>query len=174
MDDFFEQIVEIKRTAKDYILLIGVWLLAILLSTVVVAFTFATFAILGPIVLFPIIGAAYIAYKLSMRFFTEYEYIITNGTMDIDKIIAKSSRKRMASFEISWVESLEKYNPQNKITGNFERIVYACNVDDPNAYKMVLMKEGIGKQCIVFSPNEKIKSATVKYLPRYIANSAFK
>ena len=171
MDVFFEQIVEIKRTAKDYILLIGLWLLAILLSTVVVAFTFA---ILGPIVLFPIIGAAYIAYKLSMRFFTEYEYIITNGTMDIDKIIAKSSRKRMASFEISWVESLEKYNPRNKITGNFERIVYACNPDDSNAYKMVLLKEGIGKQCIVFSPNEKIKSATVKYLPRYIANSAFK
>lgn len=171
MDVFFEQIIEIKKTAKDYVMLIGLWLLVALVAAAVMFFVFP---FIGPIALFPILAAGFGAYKLSMVFFVEYEYIITNGTLDIDKIIAKNSRKRMASFEISSVESVTKYNPQKKVSGNYERVIIACNKDDPNAYEMIVSKEGVGKQYIVFSPNEKIKGATMKYLPKYIANSAFK
>ena len=171
MDVFFEQIIEIKKTAKDYILLAALWLLVL---AVAAAIMFFVFPFIGPIALFPILAIGFGAYKLSMTFFIEYEYIITNGTLDIDKIIAKNSRKRMASFEISNVESLSKYNPQKKASGNYERVVFACNKQDPNAYEMIISKEGIGKQYIVFSPNDKIKGAIVKYLPKYIANSAFK
>lgn len=171
MDVFFEQIIEVKKSAKDYIMLIALWLLV---AVVAAAVMFFVFPLIGPIALFPIIAAVFGAYKLSMVFFVEYEYIITNGTLDIDKIIAKNSRKRVASFEISNVESLSKYNPQKRTSGSYERIVVACNKEDPNAYEMIVSKEGVGKQYIVFSPNDKIKGAMVKYLPKYIANSAFK
>lgn len=50
------------------------------------------------------------AYKLFLRLNIEYEYTITNGTMDVDKIIAKSSRKRMTSFDVLSIQRIEKYN----------------------------------------------------------------
>jgi hypothetical protein len=113
------------------------------------------------------------AYKLSAMLYIEYEYIVTNGTLDIDKIIAKSSRKRIASFEISQVEVVEKYNPLSQNKG-FDQVIIACDERDPNAYKMVARKDGKGKLLIVFAPNKKIQGAILKALPRFVANSAFK
>lgn len=171
MDVFFEQIIEIKKSLKDYLMLAGLWILAIGLSAVILFFLFAA---IGPITLLPVIGIIYGAYKLSMFFFVEYEYIITNGSLDIDKIIAKNSRKRIASVELSCVDSLNKFNPSKKIQSGYERVVIACNKEDNNAYEMTVTKEGKGRQYIVFSPNDKIKTAAVKFLPKFIANSAFK
>ena len=170
MDVFFEQIVEIKKTAKDYLILAIIWILAIGISvTLLVSF----FGLMGPIIIIAPMLLCYGAYKLSMNFFVEYEYIITNGTLDIDKIVAKNSRKRILSIEISNVDNLEKYNP-NKMLNGYSKITLACNKDDSNAYGMSVGKEGLGRHYIVFSPNDKLKAATVKYLPKHISNSAFK
>ena len=163
MDTFFEQIVVVKKTAKDIFLLALIWVLALGIS--VAACLFTSFGILI------MAGCIYGAYRLSNFFFNEYEYIITNGIMDIDRIIAKSSRKREASFDLSKVDRIEKYNPNMKITGNFKKQIFACSKDDENAY--LLVADG-GKVCIVFSPDERIKSAIVKYVPRFLSNSAFK
>ena len=91
--------------------------------------------------------------------------------MDVDRIIAKSTRRREASFDLSKVDRLEKYNPNMKVEGSFKKQVFACNKNDENAY--LLVADG-GKVCIVFSPDERIKSAIVKFVPRFLSNSAFK
>ncbi|MBP3706481.1 MAG: hypothetical protein J6J13_04460 [Clostridia bacterium] len=170
MDVFFEQIVEKKKNAKEYVLLALIWFAV----AAIAIFIMLNAALLGPITLLPIIAIGYGAYKISMNFFVEYEYIITNGTLDIDKIVAKSSRKRVASIELSSVDSLERYTPASKPKAGYERIVIACDESDNNAYAIVVVKEGRGRQYIVFSPNDKIKGAVVKFLPKFIANSAFK
>ena len=164
MDTFFEQIVVIKKTVKDIVLLALIWILTLAVSIV------AFFKLQGIGVLI-VAGCIYGAYRLSNFFFNEYEYIITNGIMDVDKIIAKSTRKREASFDLGKVERLEKYNPNMKVEGNFKKQIFACNKDDENAY--LLVADG-GKLLIVFSPDERIKSAIVKFVPRFISNSAFK
>ncbi|MCQ2440669.1 MAG: DUF6106 family protein [Clostridia bacterium] len=172
MDTFFEQIVAIKKTGKSLLLITGIWFLAFAVSMLVFIFLFSsTFSFLAILLIF---GAFYGAYKLSGRLSVEYEYIITNGTMDVDKIIAKSSRKRDASFELADVERLEKYNKNAKPVGNYEKTVIACNEDDPSAYFIVVSKEGKGKLLLVFTPNERIKEAMVKFIPKFISNSAFK
>ncbi|UKI37385.1 MAG: DUF6106 family protein [Clostridiales bacterium] len=43
-------------------------------------------------------GVVYGAYILITHFNVEYEYILTNGDIDIDKIIAKKKEKK--SFEL--------------------------------------------------------------------------
>ncbi|MBQ8203745.1 MAG: hypothetical protein IJZ75_05635 [Clostridia bacterium] len=164
MDTFFEQIVVIKKTAKDIVLLGLIWLLALAIS--VFAFLF-----LSGIGLILMMLSVYGAFKLSNFFFNEYEYIITNGIMDVDKIIAKSSRKREASFDLTKVDRLEKYNPNMKIDGKFQKTVFACNKDDENAY---LLTADNGKILLVFAPDERIKSAVIKYVPKFLSNSAFK
>lgn len=170
MDTFFEQIVPMGKDSKTILKFIGIWILAFVLASAIFLFGFAylqmvTFVLMGLVL--------YGAYKLSARLYVEYEYIVTNGTLDIDKIIAKSSRKRVASFEISQVEVIEKYNPNAQKTG-FDQIIIACDERDTNAYKMVVRKDGKGATLIVFSPNKKIQGAILKSLPRFVANSAFK
>ena len=176
MDTFFEQIVAIRRTAKSLLAVLGIWVgffvvsLAILFLTRIVPFLSA---LLGFVVMV-IILLGYIAFKLTKKFSIEYEYIITNGCFDIDKIIARSSRKRMMSFEISTVEAIEKYNPNSMPTREFKEKLFACNSDDQNAYYMIISEEGKGTRLLVFAPDERIKVAVKKFLPKYLANSAFK
>ena len=167
MDTFFEQIVAVRKTAKSLLGLFGIWLLALIISI-------AAFLFLGSFGLLFVAGAIFGAYKLSGFFSIEYEYIITNGEMDIDKIIAKSSRKRMANFNLAKVETVEKFNIAAKPAGNFEKTVIACNGDEDNAYYMIVSEEGKGRTLIVFAPDDRIKGAIVKFIPKFIANSAFK
>ena len=167
MDTFFEQLVSIKKTAKTWLALFGITVAALILSV-------AAFLFLGSFGLLIVAAIFYGAYRLYMFFFIEYEYIITNGTMDVDKIIAKSSRKREMSFELSNVVRLEKYNINARPVGNFKNTVIACNEDDPGAYFMVTSEEGSGTKLLVFTPDERIKSAIVKFVPKHIGNSAFK
>ena len=53
-------------------------------------------------------------------------------------------------------------------------VVFACDQNDENAYFMVAEKEGKGASYLVFSPDDRIKEAAVKFIPKFIANSAFK
>ena len=170
MDVFFEQILPIKKSVKEAILLFLIWILAGVLAVLAL--------LLIGISMFSIIAVALIAYgtyRLSQTFFIEFEYIVTNNLLDIDKIIAKSSRKRMASIEISEITEIKKYKhsknkPANK-TG--ESVLLACNPEDENAYEITVKSDGeIIK--LIMSPNERIKEGIKKSLPKYISNSAFK
>lgn len=171
MDTFFEQIVTVRKGGKEILAITGIWLAAFLVSAAVILFLIGY---IGTVALLLAAGAIFGAYKLSTLFSVEYEYIVTNGTMDVDKITAKSSRKRAASFDLSRVERLEKYNPTAAPVGNFAKTVIACTPDSTDTYFMVVTSEGKGSTLIVFSPDERIKEAVVKSLPKFIANSAFK
>ena len=94
--------------------------------------------------------------------------------MDVDKIINKSSRKRMLSFELSTVSRLEKYNASALNNINPKSVVFACDSNDQNAYFLVAEKEGKGASYLVFSPDDRIKEAARKVIPKFIANSAFR
>lgn len=170
MDTFFEQIISIKKNGKTIAAVLGIWFLALLLCFL--AFMFSGY--IGSIFVFLIAGIIYGAFKLSGLFNLEYEYIITNGTMDVDKIVNKQNRKRLLSFELSGVSRLEKYTPHCLNSINAKNVVFACDPNDDNAYLMVAEKEGGKTNYLVFSPNEKIKSAVVKFVPKFISNSAFK
>ena len=94
--------------------------------------------------------------------------------MDIDKIINKSSRKRVLSFELATVSRLEKFNQGLLSSVNSKEIVTACNLNDPESYLMVSSTEGKGTSYLIFAPDERVRGAIVKFVPKFIANSAFK
>lgn len=172
MDTFFEQIVPIRKSGKTWAAFLGIWFAALLLSFVLLILAMQGF--LTMICFLLIAGVIYGAYKLSSRLSVEYEYIITNGTMDVDKIIAKSARKRVMSFDIANVDRLEKYNPNAKPVGNFAKTVIACDELDPGSYFVVVSEQEKGNRLFVFAPDERMRGAIVKFLPKFIANSAFK
>ena len=169
MDTFFEQIVPVKKTGKSWLAVIGIWLAAIIIFLAVFLFLG-----LGSIQLLIIALAFYFAYKFSGKFNLEYEYIITNGIVDVDKIMSKSTRKRLVSFNLSDVESVEKYNPNKKDTRQYATNIIACNKTDPNAYVIIASSEGKGAVKLVLSPEGRMKEAMKKFMPKFVANSAFK
>ena len=170
MDTFFEQITAVKKSGKDIAAITGIWLVAFIICFFLVLFM----GYLGSFSFLLIAGALFGAFKLSCRFNVEYEYIVTNGTMDIDKIINKSSRKRVLSFELATVSRLEKFNQGLLSSVNSKEIVTACNLNDPEAYLMVSSTEGKGTSYLIFAPDERVRGAIVKFVPKFIANSAFK
>lgn len=168
MDTFFEQIVPVKKTAKEIVLIVLLWFLAVCIVA-------AAFLFLGYLPFVVIIAgfAFYGAFRLSKMFFIEFEYIVTNTTLDVDKIVAKSSRKRMVSIEIPEVTQIEKYNPNKPVNKAVEELVLACDPKGEGAY-VLTVKGDKSTLKIVIAPNEKIKEAIKKSLPKYIANSAFR
>ena len=169
MDTFFEQIISVKKTGKTVAALIGIWLAAF-----VVCFLLFFTGFFGMLTFLLIAGVLYGAFKLSCLLNIEYEYIVTNGIMDIDKITNKSSRKRVLSFELQTVSRIEKYNPSLLNSVNSKDVLIACNQDDKDAYLMVSSTEGKGTNYLVFAPDERLRSAVVKFVPMFVANSAFK
>ena len=170
MDTFFEQIVAIKKDGKYIAGVLGVWFAALFLCFL----TFLYSGYIGSFFVFIMAGIIYGAFKLSGLFNVEYEYIVTNGVMDIDKIINKSSRKRLSSFDLSDVSRLEKYNAEQIANIDKKYLVIACNPNIDDSYLMVYEKEGKKAEYLVFAPNQKMQGAVTKFLPKFIANSAFK
>ena len=168
MDTFFEQIIPMRKSGKAIAGVIGIWFLAFILTAILLLFP-----ILGSLNLLVIAGIIFGAFKLSTLFNVEYEYIITNGTLDVDKITNRSSRKRVLSLELPQTSRLEKFNPHMLQTINAKQVVIACNSGD-DAYLLVSEKEGKGASYLVFAPDERLRSAIVKFVPKFIANSAFK
>ena len=171
MDTFCEQIVSIKKTGATVALFFILWFFALLVCVA----SFLLLTVINPAIPFLLSCALLFGtYKLTSQLNIEYEYIITNGTMDIDKIINKSSRQRVSSFELANVERVEKYNDHLLQNIKKENIVFACNRNDPDAYLLVASKEDTKVNYIVFTPSEKLKDAIKKSLPKFISNSAFK
>lgn len=163
MDTFVEQIVAIKKTPKTWGAYICIALLAIILMTVVTMYSGAIFILLDALIIFG-------AFKLYSMLNVEYEYIITNSTMDIDKIIAKSSRKRIVSFDLSDVQRIEKYT--GSLPADIEKdCFFACNQTDENAFVLYYKQGGKTKKAFVFAPNERVINAMKSFLSRHICEN---
>ena len=163
MDTFFEQLVTIKKTGKTYLAYVGIALAALIVMAAAYLFLPTLFIVIAALCI-------YGAYKLYSMLNIEYEYIITNSTMDIDKITAKSSRKRILSFELTAVERIEKYRdglPQDLL----ENCIFVCNHKDENAYVLVIHPDGKPKQSVVVAPDERMRDAMKKFLPKYVADA---
>lgn len=164
MDTFCEQLVRISKGPKFYLGVTGIWLVAIVIS-------FFSFKI-PFLAAFIIVGVGYGAYYLCGYLSVEYEYIITNGTFDVDIIYAKRNRKRIFSFELSDVESIEKLGGATIDKKRYKNAVIACDGGE-DAYKLIVSGD-TGTSLVVIAPNEKTRTEIVKFVPKFVGNTAFK
>lgn len=167
MDTFFEQLVPIKKNAKAIILMVLIWILALFISVFL-------FLFLREMSLILVFGTCFGAYKLSSMLNLEYEYIITNGILDVDKITNKSSRKRLLSLDLRTVTRLEAFSPVSISNIDKKKLTISCNKQDNNALLLVAESEGKSSSYLVFSPDERLRSCLQKYVPKYIGNSILK
>ncbi len=163
MDTFFEQIIKIKKTPKTFLGYAMITLVALIL--IATAWLF-----LKELAIIVAAGAVWGAFKFYAMLDIEYEYIITNSSFDIDKIIAKNSRKRILSFDITAIERIENYRadmPKDII----DDAVIACNGTEEDAVVLVIHPEGKQKKTVIIAPEQRMRDAIKKFLPKYIGEN---
>jgi hypothetical protein len=167
MDSICEQLIKIKKTIKEHALLTLIWVAAFALVYILVWLSLKYVSLMGLIIIASF-GVFYGAAQLSKRLSVEYEYIFVNNYMDIDKIIGKSSRKRMVSIKLNEVEQFGVYDDSAKAkfaSRNFDAKFICCNADDEANY-LVVRHAKKGLILIVVAFNQRSKDAALKFIPK--------
>ena len=174
-DVFIERMVKKKFETKDILVVFGV-VAAIFVLTV--AGFFVGFLVLGlpMIAMLVVAGSVYGGYKLISTRILEYEYSLTNGFVTVDKIMNRSTRKRMTSFECDSCEDLGKYaEAEARLrTRSFDTRVFATGTTgNPESWYMIVRGGKTGKTLVVFDPDEDLQEAIKKYIPRQLKFEKF-
>lgn len=137
MDVFCEYIVTKKKEILDYFLIFAIAGAALVL-TYILMLVMMMFSQFASLVLLLIAGCWWGAVQLIKGRSVEYEYILTNSELDIDRIIAKSRRKRVCSVDFKQIELCASAsdpnfkhiynNPGEKTVKNFAGDINADNV----------------------------------------------
>ena len=150
---------------------------ALIICAAVFVSLILSFAIL---IIFPIalsilpLGIAaimYGAYRIISSFSVEFEYILTNGELDVDKITSRKRRKRLItihckSFTHFGKTASAEYKKLKK--EQYARIIDAsANSDAHEDYYAVFFKNG-QRILMIFNPTQKMTEAFRIYAPRVV------
>ena len=157
MDSFKEQLVTKKPDNTVFIKRAIIFIVAVLIAV----FLLIKLFFISIILIFLLFLGAYF---LIRNFDVEYEYICTNGDLDVDKIIAKSRRKRLISVNLKTVtdfgltsgKSYEKeYSTINATSGD----------PDDESYFLLCKDSKYGMCYILITPDEDMLEVIKSYLP---------
>ena len=163
MDTFIEILVKKQKQPKDVLKTVGIILLAMILIFAVSIFVAPFVPGVSPLIMIAIIiGAGYLITNSKI----EYEYVLTNGEIDIDKIVAQRKRTRVVTFDCKRITEFGKYS--NKIDPkNFKTVIDASeNSKNDDTYFAVVDHTKFGRTLILFTPGEILLEKMKPYLPR--------
>jgi len=172
-DVFIEYMVAVRKTIKTTLLKILIILGGAFLVVVMMTLSglLGAFSILG---VAAAMGVAYGAYFLLTSMNVEYEYAITNGEMDVDKITAQRKRKRLCTIKWREVEAFGKYVPAEHSGKQYENKFMACDSpDNPELWYCTARVPSKGQVFLVFNASERMLEAIKKYLPKPLLHDVF-
>ena len=142
MDIYMEYIIKRKRGPRENILT-----LAIILSVPSLVFFAIMLALtpLAPFVIILIAAIIVLAYYLITRLNVEFEYIITNNELDIDKITAKKTRKRIITIDLKKIDIVAPVTTnahQHELSTVVSNTIHADRGVYDNAYFVNFSKDG--------------------------------
>lgn len=83
----------------------------------------------------------------------EYEYIVTNDDLDIDKIIGRRKRKRLITVSLSGAKSIEAYSSGSEIDAGVT--VMAHDQTGVDMYCFICETKEYGDVAIIFNPDRR-------------------
>lgn len=154
-DVFIETIVKRRKSGKDYLIIAGLISLFIIIIYISLMFLKYTFSFIP----FIVAGGGFGLYYLITSLDKEFEYICTNGHLDIDMIIHKRKRKRQVSMAAADMEILapvdsDDYKVNNKNT-SIKRLDLTTNTGSDNVWFFIGSYKG-SRVMVTFEPNERI------------------
>ncbi|HEX3026069.1 MAG TPA: hypothetical protein VHR42_02400, partial [Clostridia bacterium] len=116
-------------------------------------------------------GAGYGGWYLFTSFNLEYEYIVTNGEMDVDRIIAQKKRKREITVKLADIEIMapvsEKYKRDYE-NPNFQKKIDAGSPMSKNAYFLTVRHDKLGFTRLLFEPDDRIINCAKRAAPQKV------
>ena len=167
MDIFIEYIVKRQRGMKENVITAAIILSVptlIFLALMMMTTALAPFAFLAAV------GVLVLAYFLIVRMNVEFEYIITNDEMDIDKITAKKTRKRIITIDLKKVDLISSVNNRDfksELESPRTNIIWANSNSAGNTYFINFTKDGQTYRVFI-DANEKMLEAMKVAAPRKV------
>lgn len=124
----------------------------------------------GMLSLLIIVGVGVGIFFLYKNFDLEFEYILTNDELDVDKIISRERRKHMLTVKVTDFEILAPYKDEY-LDPYRNTLEYTIDVSShkksPNRWFAVWANEG-KKTMLIFEPPEKMRAGIAVYIPRRV------
>ena len=123
---------------------------------------------LSPIFILLIGIIAIVDFIVFRRLNVEYEYIYFDGSLDIDRIMNKQSRKRMLSTDIKELEMIApKGSDQTRVGEQVKVLDFSSQSEEHKQYEMITTFKG-EKVKVIFEPKEEILKSLWNKSPRKI------
>lgn len=165
MDIFIEKLVVRKKTLVDYLIVAAMVIVGFVVSLVLMSVRFLQgYQLLVTAV---IIYAIYFFIKTRS---IEYEYAVTNGELDIDKIVAQRKRSRVFSLtckEFEMVARVDSEHLKGEYSG-IKNVIQACSdLKAEGLYFIVANYKGL-KTLVYFEPDERMLKAFKTFIPKKV------
>lgn len=172
-DVFIEYMVRRKNTTQIMLKKVGIVVGALVLSMIlfVLSGALGVFSILGTLAG---AGALYGGYILLTSQNVEFEYAVTNGEIDIDRIMAQRKRQRLVTVNCRQVEAFGKYKAGEHAQKTYGNKIFACDAPDSGDVWYCTVKKEKGLTLVVFNASERMLNGIKPFLPRPIMHEAFK
>lgn len=170
-DVFIEQMIKRKNDGAAIAKQVGIVVLALLLLMVAFYFMMSPFM---PIAFMVAAGTVYGAWWLITGQNLEFEYIYTNGEMDIDKVIAKRKRKRVTTVRIASFDEFEPFQMERYRQQQYDITINAAvSMNQEGSWYASYRNRDGKKCCLVFTPEEKLlKEIQAQYKRKAFMRSA--
>ncbi len=174
-DVFLERLVKKRTETSDILLYVGILLGIVVVSGIGFVLGFLVFGV-PTLTLLIAAAAVFGGYKLISMRMLEYEYSLTNGYVAVDKIMNRSTRKRMTAFECDSCEDIGPYagNEERLKNRSFDTRIFATEFGDHRgSWYMIVRGKNTGKTLVVFDPDEEFQEALKKFIPRQLRFEKF-
>lgn len=163
MDTFIEQIIQKRKGGKEYAIIFGVIVLGLLLIV-------ACWLFLPMLTIFVLAGVGFGGWYLITEQSKEFEYSVTNGSIDVDMIIARRRRKRVVSVSGSKLEALLPYDPSHPVNAAaYQRVVMAAPSDrEEGLWYFTYHSKKNGHTMVIFQPEQRVLQALYSGLNKLV------
>lgn len=150
MDHYNEQLVkkqtEILDIVKRVLIIAGTMLITFLCIFAALVFGFMPLIVL-------VFGVFYLSWYMMTGTSVEYEYIVTNNDMDIDKIVGQRKRKRLITIKLNTVTEWGKYTEEK--THGANATVMASDATGVGAWYLLAKHDKFGNVMVIFTPTKE-------------------
>lgn len=166
-DVFLEQIVKQQKSFKEILRNVAIIIVGLLLAAGLFLLLLTPFRLkeyLGMFVFLILAGVVYYTWYIVSGLNLEFEYIFTNGEIDVDKISNKRKRKRITTVRVSQASSFGEFD-----YSAFDKSAYAhvynasAFLKGQDNYILDYANRDGEKCCLIFTPDEKMLEAIKKY-----------
>ena len=163
---FIEGMVIKRKDNRDRLIMLGILLASALLIFLMLKFLPMRYLAVGMALIVAIGYGIYYGIKM---LYVEYEYSLTLGCLDVDRIRGERKRTRLFSGELSDIDEMVPFDPHRTYS---ETIVAAVSSpDDEGIYTFAFTKDG-KRQRMLFQPTLEMLAAARKYMGRKLTLTA--